>query len=66
MNKDNIYFENIDYFTNTLKKIALGEFPMHRTHTLGNFYTKFMRHRKEKSKGVQCIVRSPLFKNSNQ
>lgn len=49
MNKDNIYFEKIDYFTNTLKKIVLGEFPMHRTNTLDNFYTKFMRHRKEKS-----------------
>lgn len=27
MNKDNIYFENIDYFTNTLKKMHCAGSP---------------------------------------
>lgn len=27
MNKDNIYFENIDYFTNTFKKNCIGRVP---------------------------------------
>lgn len=27
MNKDNIYFEKIDYFTNTFKKNCIGRVP---------------------------------------
>lgn len=42
MNKDNIYFENIDYFINMLKKIVLGEFFMYWIYILDNFYIKFM------------------------